>query len=451
MTGRQHPRQRGCGNWLLRGFISLFLILALILIGIPKVNAFWMKSGEFTAIAAEATLAFFQAPNFGPEHVHLSIYLKSLAELEGISEYDLRAIIAAAISEGISPEHLLGLAKVETSYCRNIGGGVAIDEVRKRMINAEPGLRDWWRANLDALAQIAANLGVEVTSIPGSIGAGAISCFQLMPSNWLAYGGGDYRQSYQAALNSARFLNAHGYQEDPIGAIRSYNYGAGDLYLNAVLSAASIWEFGVTTALITQPVKLKLSTLVMIYLEFLAWYTGDYLIAGPVGGVIVPIPADAIWVFPYPGAHSSSYNWLQPVYSNGVFLINHPGQDYVRDEDYWNIEGGPIVAAHSGVVTYAAYLPRYTALAAQWWISGNVVVIRSEFADGTPVCSLYGHGANGTMVVSVGQPVAAGQLLMNAGTTGFSTGVHLHLGVIVGGSGNFCDGGTWVDPNQFFS
>lgn len=437
---------------LLLSLIPLFIGLTCLLWGIPQADAYWKSDGAHLADAAEATLDVFLTPEFGPDHVHLSLLLQNTLQTEGISEFDLKAIIAAAATETYRPGRLyeewveesyefaallLGLAKIESNYCKNIGQGSALEELEKRQA-AEPN-DPFWTANLQALEEIADGLRVDVEEIPGSIGAGAISCFQLMPSSWLSYGDGDYRRSYQAALNAARFLKAHGYPDDPWEAIRSYNYNAGESYAEDVFAAATVWEFPIQTAKITEPLPLNWKTLPLVYLEFLAWYVGDYKVAafgefGPAGE----------FVHPYLGSIPTSYFWLQPVYTDsGNFLINHPAQDY------GGIPGGPVVAAHNGIVTYAQFLSRHTALAIKWWISGNVIVIRGDFEDGTPVCTFYGHGASNSIGVSMGQRVSAGEFLMMAGTTGVSSGVHLHFAVKVGGSGNFCDGGTWVDPNQY--
>ena len=66
---------------------------------------------------------------------------------------------------------------------------------------------------------------------------------------------------------------------------------------------------------------------------------------------------------------------------------------------------------------------------------GNYVIIQH---DGT-YSTLYGHMAS--VSVSVGQTVSAGQTIGYVGSTGFSTGFHLHFEVRVNG--------TKVDPMQY--
>ena len=134
---------------------------------------------------------------------------------------------------------------------------------------------------------------------------------------------------------------------------------------------------------------------------------------------------------PYPNSELCGYSYGQPVY-NGI----HWGIDLCN-----NWASNPIYAAHSGTVTFARYLPQTEYLAYLWWISGNVVVIEGEDTDGNTIWTAYGHGDNGTMTVREGDVVEAGQFLMMSGNTGFSNGIHLHLGMKVNGS--------WVNPAKY--
>lgn len=80
--------------------------------------------------------------------------------------------------------------------------------------------------------------------------------------------------------------------------------------------------------------------------------------------------------------------------------------------------GAKIIAAQSGTVIKATYNVAY----------GNYVVVD----HGGGVCTLYAHQSS--MAVSVGQRVNAGDTIGYVGSTGYSTGPHLHFEVIINGA-----------------
>lgn len=80
--------------------------------------------------------------------------------------------------------------------------------------------------------------------------------------------------------------------------------------------------------------------------------------------------------------------------------------------------GASIVAAASGRVTTAAYSSS----------AGNYIVI----SHGNSLSTVYMHCS--ALYVSAGQTVSAGQAIAAVGSTGYSTGNHLHFGVIKNGS-----------------
>ncbi|MHB0976721.1 MAG: murein hydrolase activator EnvC family protein [Candidatus Aquicultorales bacterium] len=90
---------------------------------------------------------------------------------------------------------------------------------------------------------------------------------------------------------------------------------------------------------------------------------------------------------------------------------NHMGMDFGLPE------GTPIVAANSGTVIEAGYGGGY----------GNLTVID----HGNGLTSAYAHQSS--IAVSVGQTVQAGQLIGYIGSTGVSTGPHLHFEIRVDG------------------
>ena len=101
-------------------------------------------------------------------------------------------IFAAAANSGVSPHHLLGLAGKEASYCKNIGKGIAYVEASNRLNEeikkgASQATIIWWNLQLESLKKIAEQLGMDVMEIPGSVGAGALSCLAFSCSHLPPY------------------------------------------------------------------------------------------------------------------------------------------------------------------------------------------------------------------------------------------------------------------------
>ena len=63
----------------------------------------------------------------------------------------------------------------------------------------------------------------------------------------------------------------------------------------------------------------------------------------------------------------------------------------------------------------------------------GVHVIIDHKVGGQLVSSLYGHMQQGSLTVRQGQTVAVGQILGQVGSTGQSTGAHLHFEILLGG------------------
>jgi murein DD-endopeptidase MepM/ murein hydrolase activator NlpD len=123
-----------------------------------------------------------------------------------------------------------------------------------------------------------------------------------------------------------------------------------------------------------------------------------------------PVTASG-WVRPAGGHITSPYGWrVNP--ATGVYAL-HAGTDL------GNSCGSPIYAAHAGKVTYTGVYGGY----------GNFVQIANN--DGTGVSTAYGHIIDGGTLVSIGQTVSAGQQIAKVGSTGQSTGCHLHFEVRV--------------------
>ncbi len=107
----------------------------------------------------------------------------------------------------------------------------------------------------------------------------------------------------------------------------------------------------------------------------------------------------------------------------------HQGQDLSAPQ------GTPIVAPHAGVVKAKAY---------QAGGAGHYVVLDGADEDRDYV---FMHMRTGSVAVTKGQAVRTGQKLGEVGSTGGSSGPHLHFEIWTGGG--WYTGGRAVDPLPF--
>jgi murein DD-endopeptidase MepM/ murein hydrolase activator NlpD len=91
--------------------------------------------------------------------------------------------------------------------------------------------------------------------------------------------------------------------------------------------------------------------------------------------------------------------------------------------------GTPVYAAAPGVVISAGWAGGY----------GNRIVIDHGMVRGVDLATTYNHL---TRIVAGGGHVTRGQLIAYSGTTGLSTGCHLHFEVLVNGS--YVNPTTWL-------
>jgi len=112
------------------------------------------------------------------------------------------------------------------------------------------------------------------------------------------------------------------------------------------------------------------------------------------------------FIWPAKGVLTSGYGWRWGRMHRGIDIAGPIGT--------------PIMAADSGVVTYA-----------QWHDGGFGYLVEITHADGSE--TLYAH--NNRILVQKGQKVDQGQQISEMGSTGFSTGPHLHFEIHPAGSG----------------
>ena len=133
-------------------------------------------------------------------------------------------------------------------------------------------------------------------------------------------------------------------------------------------------------------------------------YTGGYIT-----GEYVDTGSEWGWPTNYPYVLTSYYGWRWGDFHAGIDIS---GTGY----------NSPIYAALDGTV-----------LSAQWegmcGIGGGYCILL-EHDNG--YYTIYAHLAEGSLKVKVGDKVSRGQVIAGMGSTGYSTGTHLHFGVSYG-------------------
>lgn len=130
---------------------------------------------------------------------------------------------------------------------------------------------------------------------------------------------------------------------------------------------------------------------------------------GNAGDMCWPLPYDDVYV-------SSRFKWRWGKQHNGIDTCRWSGT-----------HGADVVSVKDGTIDVAS-----------WGYGGgygNYVVVN----HGDGVVTYYAHLSN--ITVTPGQKVKQGQVIGQAGNTGYSFGAHLHFGLMINGS--------WVDPLKY--
>jgi len=127
------------------------------------------------------------------------------------------------------------------------------------------------------------------------------------------------------------------------------------------------------------------------------------------------------FAWPAPGYTTVTSNFGMRLHP--IFKVNrlHTGTDIGMPT------GAAIVAANDGVVIKSTYTTGY----------GNMIMVD----HGGGVATVYGHGSEN--IAQTGQTVKRGDIIMKAGSTGWSTGPHLHFEIRINGN--------YVDPLPYIT
>ncbi|RWR22903.1 M23 family metallopeptidase [Microbacterium enclense] len=138
----------------------------------------------------------------------------------------------------------------------------------------------------------------------------------------------------------------------------------------------------------------------------------------PGGTPLGDVPETTSLVFPLPNGtwvNTSDFGWrTDPFTGERAF---HSGTDWAA------ADGTPILALADGVVSHAGFSSGY----------GGLIIIEHTIG-GERIASAYAHMWDSGILVSVGDRVVAGQHIGNVGSSGRSTGAHLHFEIRPGGT-----------------
>ncbi|WP_255428480.1 murein hydrolase activator EnvC [Sporosarcina sp. resist] len=142
----------------------------------------------------------------------------------------------------------------------------------------------------------------------------------------------------------------------------------------------------------------------------------------------LPPVSNGTWTKPASGTYTSSFGWrTHPIYGT---------QRQHRGADIANSTGTSVVSAGDGVVSHAGPMGTY----------GNVIMVTHSI-DGQIFTTVYAHLSS--INTSAGQQVAKGQFIGKIGTTGASTGPHLHFEMHIGNWS--ASGPSAVNPLRYVS
>lgn len=122
-------------------------------------------------------------------------------------------------------------------------------------------------------------------------------------------------------------------------------------------------------------------------------------------------------------------NRIHPI--SGILKL-HTGTDFAAPS------GTPIHSLTDGVVDFVGPMGG----------GGNTVRVK-HIIDGEVIFSQYKHMLPGSFAVTVGQKVKAGDQLGAVGSTGNSTGNHLHFEIMPGNENNYIDPVPWLESHHF--
>jgi murein DD-endopeptidase MepM/ murein hydrolase activator NlpD len=257
----------------------------------------------------------------------------------------------------------------------------------------------------------------------------AVGPMQFIPSTWAtagkdgnADGVNDPNNLFDAILATAYNLKANGAPGDMRAAIFAYNHS--DAYVDKVMQIAGTYS-GTSSAASTGPGGPASAAPAASTTGSSAAATATPALASTDLGGTAASDGGSTWVKPVKdGDYTITSRFgtrVDPINGSSAF---HDGLDFA------GAPGVTIMAVAPGTVVTAGFNS-----------GGFGNWVRIDHGGG--VITLYGHMLDGSIAVAVGDQVTAGQVIGGIGSTGRSTGNHLHFGVYVNG--------TAVDPETYLA
>lgn len=256
-------------------------------------------------------------------------------------------------------------------------------------------------------AVLAAQLEIESGWNPRAVSpAGAQGLAQFMPATWAQYGQGDPFDAMGALQAQGRYMKALMDIVSPMAsmpdtqvrlALAAYNAGPG-----AVQTHKGIPPFAETKK----------------YVEGISGLAQTKYAGGcsPAPGSLIGELGSGTWVSPLPGGTVTSMfgpRGCPPGTDCNAHVLDHKGIDLAK--------GG------NATVVAPADMRITVAEKGQGWRSAYGTYLVARQVDAPGLVFEFHHLAHGSLMVKAGDTVAAGTPLGTEGTTGNSSGVHLHF------------------------
>nr|WP_314223998.1 M23 family metallopeptidase [Streptomyces sp. DSM 40713] len=293
----------------------------------------------------------------------------------------------------------------------------------------DPSYGPWLRKSADACTVVTPSaLAAQIDQLTGWSNAGATTASgpqgiaAFTAADWKTWGKDDDGNGRSSPSDPADAIMALGRQDCSLArqvtGLRTDGTVNGDL-VDLTLAAYAVGTDAVTKAGgVPASAQTYLGEVKALFAKYEAFDREDTSGGGVLADAILAPPVTTLTI-------TSPYGSRQHPLT-GVTKL-HTGVDFGAPR------GAQVSAARAGTVVFAAMTTAY----------GNRVVVDHGTIDGKRLQTTYSHLS--AIDVTVGQTVQTGAPLGRVGSTGLSTGPHLHFEVIY--DGYYADPVPWLAPN----